>query len=64
MGGDGNGHLTVEQDEVITDVTLNGKLATKADDVAYGVEWVNGRPTGEGKETTVREATANTTALT
>ena len=64
LGGDGNGHLTVEQDEVITDVTLNKKLATKADDVAYGVEWVNGRPTGDGQETTVREATANTTALT
>lgn len=31
LGGDGNGHLTVEQDEVITDVTLNGKLATKVD---------------------------------
>lgn len=61
LGGDGNGHLTVEQDEVITDVTLNGKLATKADDVAYGVEWNNGQPTGEMQETTVREATKNTT---
>ena len=64
LGGDGNGHLTVEQDEVITDVTLNEKLATKADDVAYGVEWNNGQPTGEAQETTVKEATANTTALT
>lgn len=26
LGGDGNGHLTVEQDEVITDVTINDKL--------------------------------------
>ena len=64
LGGDGNGHLTVEQDEVITDVTLNVKLATKADDVAYGVEWSNGQPTGEIQETTVKDATANTTALT
>lgn len=31
LGGDGNGHLTVEQDEVITDFTLNKKLATKVD---------------------------------
>lgn len=61
LGGDGNGHLTVEQDEVITDVTLNGKLATKADDVAYGVEWYNGQPTGDMQETTVKEATKNTT---
>ena len=64
LGGDGNGHLTVEQDEVITDVTLNGKLATKADDVAYGVEWNNGNPTGEMQETTVKEATKNTTVTT
>ena len=64
LGGDGNGHLTVEQDEVITDVTLNEKLATKADDVAYGVEWNNGHPTGEAQETTVKEATQNTTAAT
>lgn len=63
LGGDGNGHLTVEQDEVITDVTLNGKLATKADDVAYGVEWNNGQPTGEMQETTIKDATKNTTAL-
>lgn len=61
MNGDGNGHLTVEQDEVITDATLNEKLATKADDVAYGVEWDNGHPTGELEETTVKEATKNTT---
>lgn len=64
LGSDGNGHLTVEQDEVITDVTLNEKLATKADDVAYGVEWNNGQPTGEVQETTVKDATKNTTALT
>ena len=64
LGGDGNGHLTVEQDEVITDVTLNEKLANKADDVAYGVEWNNGQPTGEVQETTIKEATKNTTALT
>ena len=64
LGGDGNGHLTVEQDEVITDVTLNEKLATKADDVAYGVEWNNGQPTGEMQETTIKDATKNTTALT
>ena len=64
LGGDGNGHLTVEQDEVITDVTLNGKLATKADDVAYGVEWNNGQPTGEMQETTVKDATQNTTYAT
>lgn len=64
LGGDGNGHLTVEQDEVITDVTLNGKLATKADDVAYGVEWNNGQPTGEMQETTIKEATKNTTVAT
>lgn len=64
LGGDGNGHLTVEQDEVITDVTLNEKLATKADDVAYGVEWDNGHPTGEAQETTVKEATQNTTIAT
>ena len=61
LGGDGNGHLTVEQDEVITDTTLNEKLATKADDVAYGVEWNNGQPTGELEETTIKEATKNTT---
>ena len=64
LGGDGNGHLTVEQDEVITDVTLNVKLATKADDVAYGVEWYNGQPTGEMQETTVKDATQNTTYAT
>lgn len=64
LGGDGNGHLTVEQDEVITDVTLNEKLSTKADDVAYGVEWVNGQPTGEVQETTVKDATRNTTVAT
>lgn len=64
LGGDGNGHLTVEQDEVITDVTLNVKLATKADDVAYGVEWYNGQPTGEMQETTVKDATKNTTVTT
>ena len=64
LGGDGNGHLTVEQDEVITDVTLNVKLATKADDVAYGVEWNNGQPTGEMQETTVKDATKNTTVAT
>lgn len=64
LGSDGNGHLTVEQDEVITDVTLNEKLATKADDVAYGVEWNNGQPTGEMQETTVKEATKNTTVAT
>ncbi len=61
LNGDGNGHLTVEQDEVITDVTLNEKLATKADDVAYGVEWNNGQPTGELEETTIKEATKSTT---
>lgn len=61
LNSDGNGHLTVEQDEVITDVTLNEKLATKADDVAYGVEWNNGQPTGELEETTIKEATKNTT---
>lgn len=61
LAGDGNGHLTVEQDEVITDVTLNEKLATKADDVAYGVEWDNGQPTGEVQETTIKEATKSTT---
>ena len=64
LGGDGNGHLTVEQDEVITDVALNVKLATKADDVAYGVEWNNGQPTGEMQETTVKDATQNTTFAT
>lgn len=64
LGGDGNGHLTVEQDEVITDVTLNEKLATKADDVAYGVGWNNGQPTGEVQETTVKDATKNTTVAT
>ena len=64
LGGDGNGHLTVEQDEVITDVTLNVKLATKADDVAYGVGWDNGQPTGEMQETTVKDATQNTTYAT
>lgn len=64
LDGDGKGHLTVEQDEVITDVTLNEKLATKADDVAYGVEWNNGQPTGELEETTVKEATKSTTVTT
>ena len=64
LGGDGNGHLTVEEDEVITDVTLNEKLATKADDVAYGVGWNNGKPTGEVQETTIKEATKNTTVTT
>lgn len=64
LGGDGNGHLTVEQDEVITDVTLNEKLATKADDLAYGVEWNNGQPTGEMQETTIKDATKNTTVAT
>ena len=49
---------------MITDVTLNEKLATKADDVAYGVEWNNGQPTGDVQETTIKEATKNTTALT
>lgn len=63
LNGDGNGHLTVEQDEVITDVTLNEKLATKADDVAYGAEWNNGQPTGELEETTIKEATKSTTVV-
>lgn len=58
LGGDGNGHLTVEQDEVITDVTLNEKLKGKADDVAIGVEWENGQPSGQLKEMTVKEATS------
>lgn len=55
LGGDGNGHLTVEQDEVITDVTLNEKLATKADDVAYMVDFYdmnNIEKTGTVKEAT------------
>lgn len=55
LGGDGNGHLTVEQDEVITDVTLNEKLATKADDVAYMVDF--GNETNIEKTGTVKEAT-------
>lgn len=55
LGGDGNGHLTVEQDEVITDVTLNEKLATKADDVAYMVDF---QDTNNIEKTgTVKEAT-------
>lgn len=58
LDGDGNGHLTVEQDEVITDVTLNEKLKGKADDVAIGVEWENGQPSGQLKEMTVKEATS------
>ena len=58
LGGDGKGHLTVEQDEVITDVTLNEKLKGKADDVAIGVEWENGEPSGRLKEMTVKEATS------
>lgn len=52
---DGKGHLTVEQDEVITDVTLNEKLATKADDVAYMVDFQdinNIEKTGTVKEAT------------
>ena len=57
LGSDGNGHLTVEQDEVITDVTLNEKMKGKADDVAIGVEWGNGHPSGQLKEMTVKEAT-------
>lgn len=55
LGGDGNGHLTVEEDEVITDVTLNEKLATKADDVAYMVNFNdmnNIEKTGTVKEAT------------
>lgn len=55
LGGDGNGHLTVEQDEVITDVTLNEKLATKADDVAYMIDFNN--PNNIEKTGTVKEAT-------
>ena len=58
LGGDGNGHLTVEEDEVITDVTLNEKMKGKADDVAIGVEWENGQPSGQLKEMTVKEATS------
>lgn len=58
LGSDGNGHLTVEQDEVITDVTLNEKMKGKADDVAIGVEWENGQPSGQLKEMTVKEATS------
>lgn len=55
LGGDGNGHLTVEEDEVITDVTLNEKLATKADDVAYMVDF---NDTNNIEKTgTVKEAT-------
>lgn len=61
LSSDGNGHLTIEQNEVIIDTTLAKKLATKADDVAYGVEWKNGQPTGELEETTVKEATKSTT---
>lgn len=55
LNGDGKGHLTVEQDEVITDVTLNEKLATKADDVAYMVDLQdmnNIEKTGTVKEAT------------
>lgn len=55
LGGDGNGHLTVEQDEVITDVTLNEKLAIKADDVAYMVDF--GNENNVEKTGTVKEAT-------
>lgn len=55
LDGDGNGHLTVEQDEVITDVTLNEKLATKADDVAYMVDF--GNMNNIEKTGTVKEAT-------
>lgn len=55
LDGDGNGHLTVEQDEVITDVTLNEKLATKADDVAYMVDFNN--TNNIEKTGTVKEAT-------
>lgn len=55
LGGDGNGHLTIEQDEVITDVTLNEKLATKADDVAYMVDF--GDENNIEKTGTVKEAT-------
>lgn len=55
LGGDGNGHLTVEEDEVITDVTLNEKLATKADDVAYMVDF--GNENNIEKTGTVKEAT-------
>lgn len=55
LDGDGKGHLTVEQDEVITDVTLNEKLATKADDVAYMVDF--GNETNIEKTGTVKEAT-------
>lgn len=55
LGGDGKGHLTVEQDKVITDVTLNEKLTTKADDVAYMVDFQdmnNIEKTGTVKEAT------------
>lgn len=55
LDGDGKGHLTVEQDEVITDVTLNEKLTTKADDVAYMVDFQdmnNIEKTGTVKEAT------------
>lgn len=55
LGVDGNGHLTVEEDEVITDVTLNEKLATKADDVAYMVDFDN--TNNIEKTGTVKEAT-------
>ena len=55
LGGDGNGHLTVEQDQVITDVTLNEKLSTKADDLAYMVDFNN--PDNIEKTGTVKEAT-------
>lgn len=55
LNGDGKGHLTVEQDEVITDVTLNEKLATKADDVAYMVDF--GNMNNIEKTGTVKEAT-------
>ena len=55
LDGDGKGHLTVEHDEVITDVTLNEKLATKADDVAYMVDF--GDMNNIEKTGTVKEAT-------
>lgn len=55
LDGDGKGNLTVEQDVVITDVTLNEKLATKADDVAYMVDF--GNMNNIEKTGTVKEAT-------
>ena len=55
LGGDGNGHLTVEEDEVITNVTLNEKLATKADDVAYMIDFDD--TNNLEKTGTVKEAT-------